>query len=256
MDALLFATLLAGGVVAGVVSSVAGGASFLTFPLLMATGLSPMTANVTNWVALTPGNFMATAAYRGELRELSVHDNGLRAQILASLAGGGVGSALLFWGGEARFERAVPWLMLTATLIFAMGDWLRQQLLARRRPGHKPSRRSLLVFEFALMIYGGYFGAGLGILLLAVFTILGETSLHRANARKNLLVSVLSVSVIGVYLASGHVVWRHALPIFVGAMAGGYWGVRATRKVPEHVVRQIVLLWAGGLTGYMFWRYG
>jgi uncharacterized membrane protein YfcA len=260
MDLLTLAAMLAGGVLAGAISAVAGGASFLTFPMLLATGMAPMAASITNWVALTPGNFMALFAYRRELGQLrdaqGATGPSLWAQMLVAFAGGAAGAALLLYTPEARFEQAVPWLMLGATLIFALGDWMRRRLLASGQTMRRPAGGVLLACEFILMVYGGYFGSGLGIMLLALLTILGEASIHRANAHKNLLNAVLSVSVVGIYLNSGQVQWRYGLPLFAGGLLGGYLGVRLSRRVPDRIIRLAVLLWAGVLTGIMFWKYG
>ena len=259
MDLLTLA-LLFGGVLAGAISAVAGGASFLTFPLLLATGMSPMAANITNWVALSPGNFVALLAYRSELRQLHLaqSDTGpsLRAQMIVSGLGGLTGAGLLLATPELRFEQAVPWLMLLATLIFALGDWTRRRLLASGESLRQPRRPVLLFCLYLLMIYGGYFGSGLGIMLLAMLTVLGETSIHRANAHKNLLIAVLSVGVLGFYFSSEQMQWRYGLPLFIGGLLGGYLGVRLSRHVPDRFIRGAVLAWAAVLTAYMFWKYG
>ena len=255
MDLPLTLLLLAGGVLAGAVAAIGGGASFITFPALLATGMSPMIANVTNWVALMPGNFMAVLAYRGELREMVERERGVKARLLGALLGGVTGSLLLFWAGQARFEKAVPWLMLTATLLFALGDWLRRRLLAHQGGASTTHFRLALGVEFLMMAYGGYFGAGLGIMLMALYTIMGETSIHRANAMENLLVTGLSFSSGVIYLFSGQVVWTYALPLFAGATLGGYGGIRLARRVPGQVLRRVVLSWASVLTAYMFWKY-
>ena len=253
MDAATLVLLFAGGCVAGGVSAVAGGGSFLTFPILIAAGLPPLVANITNWIALMPGNFMALAAYRAELADMR---RDVRADLLVSFAGGLAGGLLLLWSGEARFARAVPWLMLTATSFFSLGGWIKLRLDALRNPAHRPSRRWMLVFEFVLMVYGGYFGAGLGIVLLAALAIAGEASIHRANARKNLMVVALSVAGMLVLLPSGRVAWWYALPVFAGAGVGGYTTVRFIRRIPQHAVRSAVLVWAITLTVYSFWKYG
>lgn len=259
MDLLTLA-LLFGGVLAGAISAVAGGASFLTFPLLLATGMSPMAANITNWVALSPGNFVALVAYRGELRQLRLAQRGtgpsLRAQMIVSFLGGLTGAGLLLATPELRFEQAVPWLMLLATLIFALGDWMRRRLLASGESLRNPRPSVLLFCLYLLMIYGGYFGSGLGIMLLALLTILGESSIHRANAHKNLLNAVLNVAVLGFYFSSEQMQWRYGLPLFIGGLLGGYLGVRMSRHVPDRFIRVAVLVWAVALTGTMFWKYG
>lgn len=264
MDTLTLLGLLAGGIAAGGVTAVAGGASFLTFPLLMAAGLPPLTASISNWVALIPGNFMALPAYRAELYAMR-HD--LLPHVLVSFVGGLIGTGLLLWAGEAQFERAVPWLLLVATLFFALGEWVKGQLdrwLPAAKPndptaGAKPQPRRrwpLLLFEFVLMVYGGYFGAGIGIMLLAALAMAGQGGIHEMNARKNLLVVAVSVAGLIVLLPSGKVAWAYAMPVFVGASIGGYGTVRFIRRIPAGVVRAAILTWAVVLTAVMFWKYG
>ncbi len=253
METLTLVLLLAGGFVSGAVTAVAGGGSFLTFPMLLAAGLPPLAANITNWIALMPGNFMALAAYRSELAEMR---HNVRPHLLVAFFGGLSGGLLLLWTGEVRFEKAVPWLMLTATLFFALGEWLKKRLHAWRKPDQPVSGRTILVFEFVLMIYGGYFGAGLGIVLLAALAMAGEASIHKANAKKNLMVGALSIAGIIVFLPSGEVVWAYAVPILIGSGVGGYSAVFFIRRVPQHVVRTAVLVWAIALTAVTFWKYG
>jgi uncharacterized membrane protein YfcA len=253
MDTTTFLVLLGGGFVAGGVTAVAGGSSFMIFPMLIAAGLPPLVANITTWIALMPGNFMALAAYRRELRDMR-HE--VRVHLVVSFAGGLTGSLLLLWTGEARFERAVPWLMLTATLFFGLGEWIKLHLDRMRSPSQRLSKGWILLFEFMLMVYGGYFGAGLGIVLLAALAMAGEASIHRANAKKNLMVVALSAAGCIVFLPSGQVAWLYALPIFAGASLGGYGAVRFIRRIPATAVRRAVLTWAIVLTIYAFWRYG
>ena len=245
--------LLAGGFVAGAVTAVAGGGSFLTFPMLLAAGLPPMSASITNWVALIPGNLMALAGYRKELTEMRQE---VRANLWVAAVGGFSGSLLLLWTGEVRFAKAVPWLMLTATLFFAFGEAIKRRLHAWRPPTRPASRQGMLIFEFVLMVYGGYFGSGLGIVLLAALAMAGEASIHKANAKKNLMVTVLSAAGLVLFLPSGQIVWVYALPILIGASLGGYSAVFFIRRIPQHVVRQAVLVWAVVLTATMFWKYG
>ncbi len=253
MEIATLVLLLAGGFVSGAITAVAGGGSFLTFPMLLAVGLPPISANITNWVSLIPGNLLALAGYRKELAEMR-HEVG--ANLWVAAVGGFIGGMLLLWTGEARFAKAVPWLMLTATLFFAFGEAIKRRLHAWRPPRRRPSQRGLLVFEFVLMVYGGYFGAGLGIILLAALAIAGETSIHKANAKKNLMVIVLSAAGLVLFLPSGQIAWLYAIPILIGASAGGYSAVFFIRRIPQHVIRQGVLVWAVVLTAAMFWKYG
>lgn len=253
MEAATLVLLIAGGLLSGAVTAIAGGGSFLTFPMLLAVGLPPMAANITNWVALMPGNFMALAAYRPELAEMRQE---VRPHLLVAFFGGLTGSLLLLWIGEVRFEKAVPWLMLTATLFFALGEWVKKHLHAWRKPDRPVPARAILVFEFVLMVYGGFFGAGLGIVLLAALAMAGETSMHKANAKKNLMVAALSIAGLIVFLPSGEVVWAYAIPILVASGLGGYSAIYLARRVPQHVLRLAVLGWAIVLTAVMFWKYG
>ncbi len=131
MEVATLVLLIAGGLVSGAITAIAGGGSFLTFPMLLAAGLPPMAANITNWVALMPGNFMALAAYRSELLEMR-HE--VRPHLLVAFFGGLTGSLLLLWIEEVQFAKAVPWLMLTATLFFALGEGIKQRLHAWRKP--------------------------------------------------------------------------------------------------------------------------
>jgi len=253
MEVATLVLLVAGGYLSGAITAIAGGGSFLTFPMLLAAGLPPMAANITNWVALMPGNFMALAAYRTELAEMR-HD--VRPHLLVAFFGGLAGSLLLLWIGEVRFEKAVPWLMLTATLFFALGEWVKKRLHAWRKPDTPVPQRVILAFEFVLMVYGGFFGAGLGIVLLAALAMAGETSMHKANAKKNLMVAALSIAGLIVFLPSGRVVWAYAIPILIASGLGGYSAVYLVRRVPQHVLRGAVLAWAIVLTAVMFWKYG
>ncbi|MEO8855964.1 MAG: sulfite exporter TauE/SafE family protein [Burkholderiaceae bacterium] len=245
--------LFAGGVAAGGVSAVAGGSSFLTFPLLLAAGLPPLAANITNWVALIPGNFVALAAYRTELADMRSE---LKQHLIVSFMGGLLGAVLLLWTGEARFEKAVPWLLLVATVFYALGEWIKKRFNKMRDPTRAPSPRWILAFEFGLLVYGGYFGAGVGIVLLAALAIMGQRSIHHANAQKNLMIVAMSAAGLILFLPSGHVVWLYGLPVFAGSMLGGYGSVRFIKRIPERAVRNAVLVWAFVLTGFMFWKYG
>lgn len=253
MELWLALALFAGGLVSGGLSAVAGGSTFLTFPLLLAGGLSPLVANVTNFMALTPANVVAIAAYREELRELK---NEMLPHLLIAGAGGTLGALLLIWSGEARFERYVPWLMLTATILFASGTWLGKRLVRLRKGALSTNPRWLYGVEFILMVYGGYFGAGLGIIVLASLAIAGQTSLHHANAQKNAMISLMSLVSLVIYIASGQIAWLMGLPLVAGVIIGGYASIRFVKRLPEMLVRRGVLVWAIGLTIYTFWKYG
>lgn len=253
MDWPMAAALFAGGLVAGMVNAVAGGSSFLTFPLLLASGLSPLVANTTNFVALAPANAVALIAYREELARVG---HRLPIPLFISGVGGVMGSLLLIWSGEARFARLVPWLILTSTVLFALGTWIKAKLKARGGLDGKGWDRLALVFQFLLAVYGGYFGAGMGIVLLACLQLFGYDKLHEANAAKNAFITVFSIVGTGLFVATGLVAWSNAVLVVAGTLTGGYYGVRYARRLPEPALRYAILAWAVVLTAYAFWRYG
>jgi uncharacterized membrane protein YfcA len=253
IDGLTAAGLFLGGLLAGALNAVAGGSSFVTFPLLLAAGLPPLIANTTNFVALTPANAVALIAYRAELGRVR---HRLPGPLAISAVGGILGSILLIWSGEARFERLVPWLILASTVLFGFGTWIKGALKRRSRFVGAEWTRTSLFLLFLLAVYGGYFGAGMGIVLLACLSLFGYDDLHEANAVKNAFISVFSIIGAGLYIAGGLIVWSHGLVVVAGTMLGGYAGIRYARRVPERVLRLGILAWAIVLTGYSFWRYG
>jgi hypothetical protein len=253
IDVLTAAGLFLGGLLAGALNAVAGGSSFITFPLLLAAGLPPLIANTTNFVALTPANAVALVAYRAELGRIG---HRLPGPLAISALGGIIGSALLIWSGEARFERLVPWLILASTVLFAFGTWIKGELKRRSRFVGAEWNRTSLFLMFLLAVYGGYFGAGMGIVLLASLSLFGYDDLHEANAVKNAFITVFSLIGTGIFIAGGLIAWTPAMAVLAGTIAGGYAGIRYARQVPERTLRLGILAWAVVLTGYSFWRYG
>jgi uncharacterized protein len=229
--------------VAGFVNAIAGGGTLLTFPALVAAGLSPLHANATSTVALLPGALSSMWGYRDEL-------TGARrwAALFAipSLVGGTLGAVLLLHTPSDAFDRIVPWLVLGATALFlAQRPLLRLVRGTRPHPGDdllstRPPSMGLLAGQFLVGIYGGYFGAGIGILMLAALGLMGFTNIHRMNGLKNWggfcmnLVAALSFAV------SGIVRWPVALGMALGSVAGGYIGARVALRVPQNVVRGAV----------------
>ena len=252
MEPLQFLALFAGGMVAGVINVMAGGAGFMTFPLLIATGLNEMEANACNFVALLPANVVGTAVYRRELREVREH---LLTRVVLALVGGALGSWLFVWLGEASFEAAIPWLLVFATLSFALGPWVRERLQgsagfdARRWVGVS------FLLEFVVYLYGGYFGLGMGIILLAIHSIFSHMSVHHANALRNLTVTAMTLVGIGVFVSAGLVRWGHSFAMMGGTIVGGYVTAHFARRVPAAKVRLGILAWSILLTGWSFWRY-
>lgn len=245
MDPLDAAMLFFAGVLGGAVNAAAGGGTFFTFPALMAAGLDPLTANASSAVAVYPGHAAAAPAYRDELRRSGRR---LIGRSLIALAGGLTGAALLLHAGGEAFAALVPWLLLTATLLFAAGPRLRAA--AERARLTSPAVASAVEFLFA--VYGGYFGAGLGVLLMAALTIVGVRDVQIANAQKNLLATVVTTASVATFAAAGVVAWPQTLAALLGAVAGGYGGARLARRLPGAAVRRIVIGVGAALTLYYF----
>ena len=238
------------GLAAGAMNALAGGGTFFSFPALLAAGLPPVTANATNAVALWPASISAAWAARGSLRPLGRY---LLPLLLAGLFGGLCGGMLLLIGGDAVFRPLIPWLLLLATLLFAASPWLGRLLAARRAsacevPPHSPTS---LGAHTLVSIYGGYFGAGMGILQLAAYSIEGH-ALARANALKNLISAVIYSVASLTFIVAGRVSWSELLILLVGATLGGYLGGALGERLPPRLLRAMVVLIGSGMTLYYF----
>lgn len=241
------ALLLTAAFVAGALNAVAGGGSFLTLPALVFTGVPPVVANATGTVALLPGYLAGAWGFR----EDTAPPPGLSMRLLValSLAGGAAGAALLLVTPEATFRRVVPWLLLAATALFAFGPWLRQRLA-----GGAPSIPKAVAGVLAVAAYGGYFNGGLGILLLALFGLLGQTNLHAMNGLKNWVSALLTAIAVAIYAAGGMVLWPQALVMMLAATAGGYGGARVARHIPAQWLRGGIVATGLVMAGVFFWR--
>ncbi|PVE43532.1 sulfite exporter TauE/SafE family protein [Limnohabitans planktonicus] len=244
--------LFAGGLLAGVINVVAGGAGFMTFPLLVATGLTEMEANACNFVALLPANIVGALVYRKELWQLHP---GLVPRLTLAAVGGVVGSLLFVKLGAASFLSAIPWLLLFATLCFTFGPRLKKKLVTI--PSFDP-RKWLgvsLLLELSVFIYGGYFGLGMGIILMAIYAIFSPMNIHQANALRNTSIAIMTVIGVLVFSRSGLVRWEPALTMMAGAVIGGYCTAKIVRNLPGHIVRIAIIGWSFILTAYAFWHY-
>ena len=231
---------------AGVMNSVAGGGTLLTFPALVAAGLSPLAANATSTVALLPAALSSMLGYRRELTGARRWALGLT---LPSLLGGGLGALLLLRTTNATFERVVPWLVLGATSLFLLQRpllrWVRghQHVVASE---HEVEDRGptvpLLAMQLLVGVYGGYFGAGVGILMLAALGFMGFVNIHRMNGLKNWGGFCMNLVAAATFAASGIVDWPVALSMAAGSIAGGYLGARGAQRLPQTLVRGAVVL--------------
>jgi uncharacterized membrane protein YfcA len=223
---------------AGAVNAIAGGGTLLTFPSLL-TVLSPVFANATSTCALLPGTLASGWGYRNELERTWPH---LRRLWLPSLLGGIVGSFLVIRLPERVFATAVPWLLAGASVLMLV-----QRPLARwigAHPHKAPSRGTLIgivVFQFCVGVYGGYFGAGIGILMLSSLAFVGIPDIYEMNAVKSILAAIMNGISVVIFIASGVVVWKYALVMAMAAIAGGYIGARITRRLNPGFVRAIVV---------------
>jgi uncharacterized membrane protein YfcA len=241
--------LFAGGTLAGAISAAAGGSSFITFPLLLATGLPPFAAGITNYVSLVPSNAVALLGYREELARVRQR---LPIPLVIAAVGGFLGSMLLLWSGAAVFSRIVPWLFFGATALFALGTWIKSRLRNRARLAGRGWQGLSLFLQFLLALYGGYFGAAMGFVLLACLNIFDYDDLQEANTVKNAFITVFSLIGAAILLTSGQMSWLHGLPIAIGTLFGGYGAVRFIRTLPEPILRYAILAWAAALTAYYF----
>ena len=247
---LFLAALVAGGI-----NSVAGGGSFVSFPTLLFVGIPPVNANATNTVALWPGQPASVWAYWGEFRKLS------RRVIIPLVATGIVGGVLGAWvlliTPQATFLRLVPWLLLIATLIFMMSGRITRWVRSRSDHGdHREFATGRGVFlQLFIAFYIGYFGAGAGILILAMLALLGMDHIHTMNALKALLTTVSNGVAMVLFIVTPHVVyWPEAILMILASVAGGYFGAYFAQKTkPEHV-RLLVIIIGFLLTAYFFAR--
>lgn len=230
---------------AGALNAVAGGGSFLTFPALVFTGVPPIVANATSAMAVSPGYLGSTLGFRAELRALP------RALLWreALIAGvGGIAGALLLLLTPGRlFSALVPWLLLFATGLFAAGPWL-----ARRAAGGQGHAAWRLPGLAAVAVYGGYFNGGLGILLMALYTVAGESRLAVVNALKNLNSLVLSWLSVAAFAMAGAIAWKQALLMMMAATAGGYAGAHLSKRLPVQAVRVFVVLTGLAMSALFF----
>jgi uncharacterized protein len=216
---------------AGLVNAVAGGGTLLSFPALVVAGLSPVTANVTSTVALWPGQISSVLAYRTHISE-----ERRRALTLAipSLIGGTIGSILLLALPESAFEAIVPWLILFACALLAVQGPIRKAVGTHAASNHPVA---LWVIQFLISIYGGYFGAGIGILMLAAMGILLPSSIQHANALKILFALLTNGIAVVLFAVSGRVVWPVAALMMAASLVGGWLGARVAQKLPPAGMR-------------------
>lgn len=254
MDLSVILMLGGAGIIAGLISSIVGGAAVVSYPALIASGLPPQIAVASNLVAIMPGTLLAAFADRTQLPPLNRAFAGM---VFASITGAGAGAVLLMLTPIRVFEVLVPLLLGFATLVFAyagkLSAWLKSRAAAR---GHDitfniTSLKMLLPVSF----YGGYFGAGVGVLLLGVFTLATGGDYRSANVTKNFVTGLNSLTASGIFLVQGAIAWPQTLSMMAGCVAGGLLGSYIARMIPQHVMRVFVVAMGALLTAAFAWRY-
>lgn len=232
---------------AGTQNALAGGGSFVTLPALIASGLDPRLANITSTLALFPGQ--VTSGWVGRAAVTGTQGLSFAALTAISLLGGGLGALLLLWTPASYFARLVPWLVLFATTVFAYGSF-------RKRVDATPiraRRETLALMQFGIAIYGGYFGGGIGILMLAALTAAG-LPVRSAGATKNALAAVMNASAVALFLQATAVPWLRVGAVCAGALLGGVLGARLLQQVSERAIRIFVVIVGFSLAVGLFLR--
>jgi len=233
--------------VGGALNAVAGGGSFFTLPALIFAGVAPVAANATSTLALWPASVSSTFAYRGDIQ---TSRQWLLVLGLASVIGGLAGALLLVRTSDSSFLRLLPWLMFIAAATFTFGNKIRQ---ATAHTGHA-SLAVVAILQLVIATYGGYFGGGMGIMMLATMALAGMTNIHEMNGLKSFLgVSINGVALV-IFIAGGAIQWKYGVAMAVGATLGGYLTAFFARKIDSRYVRRFVIVVGWTMTAYFFWR--
>ncbi len=246
--------LFGAAAIAGTLNAIAGGGTFISFPALLATGMPAVQANATNTVALWPGLAASTTAY---LKRLDVPARLLVPLLATSVAGGFAGSLLLLKTPQTVFMHLVPWLLLSATLLFAFGNQIRA-LAGKSAAVHDWRNTSLRVIivtsfvELLIAIYGGYFGAGIGFVTLAMLAAMGMRDIHAMGAIRTLLAAVINAAAVLMFILARAVFWPECLVMVAGAMAGGWFGAHFAQKADPAKMRRVVIAIGLGMSVYYF----
>jgi uncharacterized membrane protein YfcA len=241
--------LVAAAVLGGALNAVAGGGSFLTLPALLSAGIAPVVANATSTLALWPGSVSSVVAYRADIRS-SWRTLGELGVI--SVAGGLIGGLLLVRTSDTSFMRLLPWLMLLAAATFTFGG----TLTARASRAHAADGVRFawwaLALQFAISVYGGYFGGGMGIMMLATLSVSGLTDIHEMNGLKSLLGTAINGVALAEFVIDRKIAWTPGLVMVLGAIGGGYFGALTARRIDRRHVRTFVIVVGWAMTVYFF----
>jgi hypothetical protein len=246
--------LVVASLIAGVMNAMAGGGSFISFPSILSIGIAPVQANATNTVALWPGQLTSVAALRADLRR-----DLLPAVCAASVLGGVSGAVVLLRTRQITFLHMVPWLLLTASLLFGISGpvslWLRKRS-TEPHVGKAPAVIPLFFVLLPVCFYIGYFGAGAGFLIMGALALFGVEEMNALNSMKVLAACLSNLCAVVTFVFSGAVIWHYCLISMVFAAFGGYIGAQYARKIDAGVLRTIVVITGCVMAAYFFWKNG
>jgi uncharacterized membrane protein YfcA len=251
---LSYIVLIAAAFAAGIVNSIAGGGSFMTFPALMLTGLDPRAANITSTIALYP--MQVSTGFSGRKTATGTPHLSFKALLVISLIGGIIGAVLLLLTPPTYFAKLVPWLVLFATSMFAWGSFRKQPALimnADKASSDRLGKTGAVLAQLGISIYGGYFGGGIGLLMLAALTLAGM-KIRQAATTKNILAAIINTSAVAVFFLSKDIYWIRAGIVAVAATAGGLVGVRLLDNINERYLRMVVVAVGAILSVVLFLR--
>ena len=247
--------LFIAAILGGALNSVAGGGSFITFPSLIFSGVPPIQANATSTVALWPGSLASVGAYR---KELAAQNRVLMLVLTGtSLIGGIFGAILLLRTSQSTFVLLIPYLLLLATLLFAFSPLITARM-RKQEATTKETRISRLrlagisLLQLVIATYGGYFGGGIGIMILASLGIMGMENIHEMNGLKTVLQSSINGVAVITFIVAGAVFWLQAIVMILGAIVGGFFGASLARRLDQRLVRGFVILVGTAMTIYFF----
>jgi uncharacterized protein len=249
MNSLVIAA--AAGLIGGSMNAIAGGGSFVTLPALVAAGVPSVSANATSTVGLVPSALASAYAYRHDFR--GFEGVSMRTMAIVSIVGGVCGALLLLNTPQRVFDIIVPWLLLFGTVVFAFGRQAGEAL--RKRIHITPGL--VIVFQFILGVYGGYFGGAVGIMMMATWSLLTTSTLAAMQPARNLLNAAMNATASILFIAGGLIYWPQMLALLVGAIIGGYFAAHFARRLDPAKARIAISCLNAVITGLMFWRtYG
>jgi len=243
-----FVLLFLAGLLAGSMNALAGGGSFVSLPALISVGVPSVTANATSTLALFPGGVASSWVYRNGVG--NVCGVGVLPIAVATILGGVVGSVLLLLTPTTLFDAILPWLLLIATVMLAAGP----QLSTRLRTHIHPGVMVVAPIQFALGVYGGYFGGAVGLMMLAAWSALGGGDIKTLNPTRMVMVTAANAVAVVVFVVAGAIEWTQCVPMIVGAVAGGWAGAHIGRKLPPPAIRALTLATAVLTTAVFFGR--